>query len=151
MENDKGCVMNQNKTLTAQDELTEFLLYTTPNNDVKVEIYLNNETVWLPQKRIAELFGVNVPAISKHLNNIYEDGELEKEATISILETVQKEGNRKVKREVEFYNLDAILSVGYRVNSSYFDYDKFNKTQKIESDFAREMKRVLEKGSFTDE
>jgi hypothetical protein len=105
-------------TLTTRDELTEFLLYTTPNSDVRVETYLHNETLWLPQKRIAELFGVNVPAISKHLNNIYEDGELEKEATISILETVQKEGNRNVKRELEYYNLDAILSVGYRVNSS---------------------------------
>lgn len=97
-------------TLTTQDELTEFLLYTTPNSDIKVETYLHNETLWLPQKRIAELFGVNVPAISKHLNNIYEDGELEKEATLSILETVQKEGNRNVKREVEFYNLDAIYA-----------------------------------------
>ncbi|NOQ31851.1 MAG: cell filamentation protein Fic [Helicobacteraceae bacterium] len=79
---------------------------------------MHNETVWLPQKRIAELFEVNVPAISKHLNNIYADGELERASTISILETVQKEGNRDVKRQVEFYNLDAILSVGYRVNSS---------------------------------
>ncbi len=104
--------------ITIKDELTEFLLYTTPNNDIKVETYLHNETLWLPQKRIAELFGVNVPAISKHLNNIYDDGELEREATISILETVQKEGSREVKRKVEFYNLDAILSVGYRVNSS---------------------------------
>ena len=84
----------------------------------KVEIFVHNETVWLPQKRMAELFGVNVPAISKHLNNIYEDGELIKDATVSILETVQKEGNRNVNRQVEYYNLDAILSVGYRVNSS---------------------------------
>ncbi|MFK5975583.1 MAG: virulence RhuM family protein [Sulfurovum sp.] len=105
-------------TLTTKDQLTEFLLYTTPNNDIKVETYLHNETLWLPQKRIAELFGVNVPAISKHLNNIYDEGELEREGTISILETVQKEGSREVKRKVEFYNLDAILSVGYRVNSS---------------------------------
>ena len=105
-------------TLTLKDELTEFLLYTTPNNDIKVETYLHNETLWLPQKRIAELFGVNIPAISKHLNNIYDDGELEREGTISILETVQKEGSREVKRKVEYYNLDAILSVGYRVNSS---------------------------------
>lgn len=104
--------------LTIKDSLTEFLLYTTPNSDVKVEIYLHNETVWLPQKRMAELFGVNIPAISKHLNNIYEEGELSREATISILETVQQEGSREVKRQVEHYNLDAILSVGYRVNSS---------------------------------
>jgi len=79
---------------------------------------MHNETVWLSQKRMAELFGVNVPAISKHLNNIYDEGELQREATISILETVQKEGSREVKRNVEYYNLDAILSVGYRVNSS---------------------------------
>lgn len=104
--------------LTIKEELTEFLLYTTPSSDIKVEIYMHNETVWLPQKRIAELFGVNIPAISKHLNNIYNDGELIKESTISILEIVQKEGSRNVKREVEFYNLDAILSVGYRVNST---------------------------------
>ena len=106
------------KKLTLKDELTEFLLYTVPNAEVKVETIMHDETVWLPQKRIAELFGVNVPAISKHLNNIYEGEELEKEATVSILETVQKEGNREVKRSVEYYNLDAILSVGYRVNSS---------------------------------
>ena len=106
------------QTLTPKDELTEFLLYTTPSSDVKVEIFMHNESVWLPQKRMAELFGVNVPAISKHLNNIYEERELNRDATISILETVQKEGSREVKRKVEFYNLDAILSVGYRVNSS---------------------------------
>ena len=106
------------KKLTLKDELTEFLLYTTPTADIKVETYLHNESLWLPQKRIAELFNVNVPAISKHLNNIYEEGELEKDATVSIMEIVQKEGSRDVKREVEFYNLDAILSVGYRVNSS---------------------------------
>lgn len=104
--------------LTIKNSLTEFLLYTTPNNDVKVEIFLHNESVWLPQKRMAELFGVNKSAISKHLNNIYEDGELNREATVSILETVQQEGTREVKRDVEYYNLDAILSVGYRVNSA---------------------------------
>jgi hypothetical protein len=71
----------------------------------------------LSQKAIAELFGVEVPAISKHLANIYESQELQQEATISILETVQKEGTRNVKRQVEFYSLDAIIAVGYRVNS----------------------------------
>ncbi|GAA3923792.1 virulence RhuM family protein [Chitinophaga oryziterrae] len=66
---------------------------------------------------MAELFGVEVPAISKHLNNIYESGELDKDSTISILETVQQEGARQIKRKLEFYNLDAIIAVGYRVNS----------------------------------
>jgi len=105
------------KKISPKDELTDFLLYTAPEGDIKVEVILNNESVWLTQKSIANLFGVNVPAISKHLNNIFETGELEKDATISILETVQKEGNREVKRNLEFYNLDAIISVGYRVNS----------------------------------
>ncbi|WP_202762482.1 virulence RhuM family protein [Bathymodiolus thermophilus thioautotrophic gill symbiont] len=104
--------------LTIQDELTEFLLYSDGNGDIRVETYLHNETLWLSQAQIAQLFGVQVPAISKHLKNIFESGELNEKRTISILETVQDEGNRKVKRKIEIYNLDAILSVGYRVNSN---------------------------------
>jgi hypothetical protein len=103
------------KKLTTQDELTEFLLYTTPNNDIKVETYLHDETVWLPQKRMAELFGVQRPAITKHLKNIFESGELEEDSVSSILEHTAEDG--KVY-QTKFYNLDAILSVGYRVNSS---------------------------------
>ena len=95
-----------------------FALYTTPNGEVKLEVFIQDETLWLTQKAIAALLGVEVPAISKHLNNIYDSGELVKEATISILETVQQEGGRQVKRRVEYYNLDVIISVGYRVNSS---------------------------------
>ena len=108
----------EERRLTTRDEMTEFLLYTAPDGQVKVECILHDETIWLPQKRIAELFGVGIPAISKHLDNIYQDGELVREATVSILETVQQEGSRQVKRKVEFYNLDVIISVGYRVNSS---------------------------------
>lgn len=107
-----------NKAIKIKDQLTEFLLYSTPDGSVKVEIFFHEENIWLTQKRLAELFGVNVPAISKHLNNIYDSHELQKEATISILETVQNEGDRNVKRSVEYYNLDAIISVGYRVNST---------------------------------
>ena len=106
------------KELTLQDQTTEFWLYTAPNGKVKVEVLLNNETIWLTQKRMAELFGVGIPAISKHLENIFDSGELERKATVSILETVQKEGNREVKRKLEYYNLDVIISVGYRVNST---------------------------------
>lgn len=104
--------------LTLRDETTEFLLYTAPNGAIKVEVLLSNETIWLPQKRMAELFGVGVPAISKHLESIYESGELLREATVSILETVQQEGARQVTRKLEYYNLDAVISVGYRVNSA---------------------------------
>lgn len=101
--------------LTSQQN---FILYTTPNGEVKLEVFIQDETLWLTQKKMAELFGVEVPAISKHIINIYESAELNKTSTISILETVQTEGTRNVKRKVEFYNLDVIIAVGYRVNSS---------------------------------
>ena len=106
------------KHLSLRDQTTEFLLYTAPNGAIKVEVLLSNETIWLTQKRMAELFGVGVAAISKHLENIYESGELQREATLSVLETVQQEGARQVTRKLEYYNLDAVISVGYRVNSA---------------------------------
>jgi hypothetical protein len=103
-----------NKQLTLQDEMTEFLLYTTPEGEVKVEIFLHDETVWLSQDRMAEIFGVQRPAITKHLKNIFESGELDEKSVSSILEHTASDGkNYKTK----FYNLDAIVSVGYRVNS----------------------------------
>ena len=95
----------------------KFLIYSTPEHDVSVSAVVKDETVWLTQKAMAELFGVEVPAISKHLSNIYAEGELQTEATVSKMEIVQTEGSRNVKRIVDFYNLDAIISVGYRVNS----------------------------------
>lgn len=96
---------------------SDFLLYTGSDGKVNVEVFLKDETVWLTQKAMAELFGVKIPAISKHLSNIYATGELQQEATLSILETVQNEGKRQISRKMEFYNLDAIIAVGYRVNS----------------------------------
>ncbi len=96
---------------------SEIVLYTTPDGTVKIDTVFQDETIWLTQKKMAELFDVNVPAISKHLSNIFEEGELRKQATISKMETVQKEGSRSVTRSKEFYNLDAIIAVGYRVNS----------------------------------
>jgi hypothetical protein len=95
----------------------QILLYSTEQGNINVNVTYQNENFWMSQKAISQLFGVEIPAISKHLSNIYETGELQKEATISILETVQQEGARNVKRQVEFYNLDAIIAVGYRVNS----------------------------------
>lgn len=96
---------------------SDIILYSSPGGNIKVEVMYSGETFWLTQKRMAELFGVEVPAISKHLANIFESGELAQEATVSILEIVQKEGSRDVTRKMEFYNLDAIIAVGYRVNS----------------------------------
>lgn len=95
----------------------QFLMYQSAEEDVSVNAVIHDETIWLTQKSMAELFGVDVPAISKHLSNIYADGELMKDSTISKMEIVQQEGARQVKRVQNFYNLDAIISVGYRVNS----------------------------------
>ncbi len=96
----------------------QFLIYNTPTENVKIDVVVKDETIWLTQKAMSALFGVQIPAVNKHLANIYEDGELEKEPTISILEIVQTEGNRNITRKIEFYSLDAIISVGYRVNSA---------------------------------
>lgn len=95
----------------------QFLLYSMPDDKGKIQVIIKDETLWCTQRAMAELFGVGVPAISKHLNNIYEDKELQKEATVSKMEIVQVEGTREVKRTSEFYNLDAIIAVGYRVSS----------------------------------
>lgn len=95
----------------------EVVLYQTENGNVNVSVFYYNESFWLTQKAMSELFDVNVPAISKHLQNIYDDGELTKDSTISKMETVQQEGRRQVKRVMDYYNLDAIIAVGYRVNS----------------------------------
>lgn len=95
----------------------KFLLYQSEDEDVSINALVKDETIWLTQKTMARLFDVEVPAISKHLSNIFEEGELKQEATVSKMETVQTEGKRNVKRTLDFYNLDAIISVGYRVNS----------------------------------
>ncbi len=95
----------------------EIVLYQIEDTKICVNVIFKDETFWLTQRAMAELFDVNVPAISKHLSNIFEEEELIKESTVSKMEIVQMEGKRKVKREQEFYNLDAIIAVGYRVNS----------------------------------
>lgn len=96
----------------------ELILYHSPKGAVKIELLYEGETFWLDQKRIAELFGVDLRTTSEHLINIYSSGELSRSATIRKIRRVQTEGSRKVRREIEFYNLDAIISVGYRVNSA---------------------------------
>lgn len=100
-----------------QAEKSEIVLYQTEDGKIKIDTVFQDDTIWLTQARMAELFDVNVPAISKHLNNIFEEGELQKVATVSKMETVQQEGSRQVTRTRDFYNLDAIIAVGYRVNS----------------------------------
>ncbi len=95
----------------------QFVLYNLPDNSGTVQAYVENETLWLTQKAMSQLFGVSIPAINQHLKNIYDTNELTPEATIKKILIVQQEGNRQVKREQTFYSLDVIISVGYRVNS----------------------------------
>lgn len=186
----------------ADENFTEnpIVLYTSPDGRVTAKAVVKDETLWMTQAAMAELFGVQSQAITKHLKNIYADGELRQEATCSKMEQVQNEGERSVSRELLHYNLDAIIAVGYRVNSlratkfriwatsvlreyiikgfamddnrlkkggnpfgkDYFresnaghvsrgaaekkageEYDQFNRTQPIVSDFDREVKRLL--------
>ena len=96
---------------------SKIIFYQNQNSNVVINVTYFEDNFWLTQRLIAQLFGVEVPAINKHLNNIFEENELDKETTISKMEIVQQEGNRQVRRQVEFYNLDAIIAVGYRVNS----------------------------------
>ncbi|MBK8487093.1 MAG: virulence RhuM family protein [Chitinophagales bacterium] len=108
-------------SISSPQGFNEILLYTTPNGKVKVEIYLQNETIWLTQQKIADLFGVQRPAITKHLKNIFETGELKEEVVSSILEHTTQHGAIEGKTQevkTKYYNLDAIISVGYRVNSA---------------------------------
>ena len=100
-----------------QDNSSNFIFYTSNTGDIKVNVFLENETIWLTQKSIGELFGKSKSTISEHLKNIFKEGELDEKATVRKFRTVQIEGKRQVEREFDFYNLDAIISVGYRVNS----------------------------------
>ena len=105
----------KSRQIVPENSFAEFLLYTTPNGKVKVEIFLRNENIWLTQEKIALLFGVQRPAITKHLKNIFDSGELNEASVSSILEHTADD--RKIYK-TKFYNLDAIISVGYRVNSA---------------------------------
>jgi hypothetical protein len=109
--------MKKDKTLQIRNSTAEFLVFTSQAGENSIEVRVEDETVWLTQKLIAELFDVTVPTVNEHLKNIYNQQELVREATIRKFRTVQKEGHREVSRTVDFYNLDAIISVGYRVNS----------------------------------
>jgi len=118
--------MKKNKQIVPQNSFTDFLLYTTPNGKVKVEIFLRDETVWLTQKKMADLFGVGIPAINKHLKNIFESEELLEDSVISKMEITAEDGKTY---STKFYNLVAIISVGYRVNSTQATHFRIWATQ----------------------
>ena len=100
------------------DNLNKFILYSTPSGEVRVDVLVENESVWLTQKAMSQLFGVESHTITYHLKEIYSSNEIDEISTTRKIRVVQKEGTRNVNRELDFYNLDAIISVGYRVNSS---------------------------------
>ena len=105
------------KMVNKLTQTSKFILYTSPNGDIKLDVYIQDETLWLTQKMMADLFGVEAHTINYHLKEIFKSGELLEDPTIRKIRVVQNEGNREVSREVVFYNLDVIIAVGYRVNS----------------------------------
>ena len=106
------------KKFEIRNSTAEFLIFQIEGKEDGVQVVYRDESIWCTQKAMAQLFDVGVPAISKHLNNIFSEGELKQDATVSKMEIVQIEGDREIKRQLDFYNLDAIISVGYRVNST---------------------------------
>lgn len=139
--------MTQTKISTNNQQIQ---IYQSNDGQVQLKVALKEETVWLTQKGMAELFGVQVPAISKHLSNIYEELELDESSTVSKMEIVRQEGSRTVSRELEHYNLDAIISVGYRVNSSRATQFRVWATQTLKSHliegYTLNQHRLKEKG-----
>ncbi len=105
------------KDLSAKLPRSELLIYQTEDDRTRIQVRLEDETVWLTQKLMAELFQKDVCTINEHIRNIYDEGELTPEATVRKFRIVQPEGSRQVSRDVDFYNLDVIISVGYRVKS----------------------------------
>lgn len=97
---------------------SQLIIYQTESGETRLEVRLENETVWLTQKLMAELFQITVPNINMHLKNVFEEGELNPEATIKDFLIVRTESNREDSRHIEYYNLDAIISVGYRIKSA---------------------------------
>ena len=111
----------ESKTLTVQGEVTEFLLYTAPGGDVKVEVILSNETIWLTQQRMADLFDIDRTSISRHLRNIFKSNELDQKVVCTEIAHTTQHGaipGKTQTQSVKYYNLDAVISVGYRVNSA---------------------------------
>lgn len=144
--------MSQNKLI--RNSTAEFLIFTTQSGENSIEARYEDETIWLTQKLIAQLFEVDISTVNEHLKNIYKNSELNENSTIGKFPIVQKEGARIVNRTVSFYNLDAIISVGYRVNSVRATQFRQWAT-KVLKEFAIKgfvlYKKRLENGSFLNE
>ena len=103
----------------SKSQFSDIILYSSPEGNIHVEVVFSDETFWLTINKMAELFGTSKQNISYHLQNIYKEKELDTEATVKEILTVQDEGGRKISRKLEYYNLDTIIAVGYRVNSHH--------------------------------
>lgn len=126
----------------------EILIYRTPKGNTKIDVRLQNETIWLNQKQIADLFQTTVPNINMHIKNILEEGELERVSTIQDFLIVQQEGKRKVKRNVEYYNLDMIISLGYRVKSHLATQFRIWATQQLKEYIVKGFEFLYKKNIF---
>lgn len=142
------------KKFEIRNSTAEFLIFQIEGKEDGVQVVYRDESVWCTQKAMAQLFDVGVPAISKHLNNIFSEGELRQDLTVSKMEIVQIEGDREIKRQLDFYNLDAIISVGYRVNSTratqFWQWCTFVLCQFAIRGYVIDKKR-MENGSFIGE
>ena len=146
--------MSEGKELSIRNSTAEFLIFEKQAHADSIEVRYENETLWMTQKMMAALFDVNVPVISKHLKNIFSEGELDQDSTVSKMETVQNEGGRTVTRMIDYYNLDAVISVGYRVNSIRATQFRRWATQVLKqyaiTGYVIDRKR-MENGTFLDE
>jgi hypothetical protein len=122
----------------------ELILYQTPEDKVRIEVLYETETFWLDQRKMAALFDVDLRTISYNLRSIYDSGELDRARTLRKIWRVQTEGDREVRREIEFYNPDAVISVGYRVNNAQATVFRARQATSFESDFEREVKRIAD-------
>lgn len=104
-------------TKNIKDKNNSIVIYEASKGDIRIDVRLENETIWLTLNQIADLFGVDKSGVSRHIKNIYNESELKEDSTVAKIATVQKEGERSIERDIEFYNLDVIISIGYRVNS----------------------------------
>lgn len=140
------------KKITFMENKGEILLYQSEDGTVKIDVRLENETVWLTQKSMAELFQTTVPNINMHLKNIFDEGELHPEATIKDFLIVRLEGSREVSRKIDFYNLDAIISVGYRIKSHVATKFRIWATQRLKEyiikGFALDDERIKSAGQI---
>jgi hypothetical protein len=141
------------RTRLIRNSTAEFLIFTGQAGEQSIEARYEDETVWLSQKLMATLFDVEVPTVNEHLKNIFSSGELDRKATLRKFRTVQTEGSREVERSIDFYNLDAIISVGYRVNSKRATQFRQWATQVLKEfavkGYVLDRKR-LENGTFLD-